>query len=94
MIMLESMALGVPVIGTDVGGIGEAVKDGETGLLIKPGDPDAIVTSVFELFDTPELAANISRNSIEEIKTRYSSEHMTEMYNETYTRLLSGVTAK
>lgn len=88
MIILEAMARGVPVIATDVGGIGEAVKDGETGLLIKPGDPDAIVTSVFELFDTPELAANISRNSIAEVKTRFNAHHMSEQYEQTYLRLM------
>jgi glycosyltransferase involved in cell wall biosynthesis len=90
MIILEAMARGVPVIATDVGGIGEAVKDGETGLLIKPGDPDAIVTSVFELFDNPELAEKISRNSFERAKTRFSSEHMAERYKEVYLKLLNG----
>ncbi len=94
MIMLESMALGVPVVGSAVGGISEVIEDRESGLLIKPCDPDAIVSSIHELLENRELAEKISRNSIEEIKTRYSSEHMTEMYNETYTRLLSGVTAK
>jgi glycosyltransferase involved in cell wall biosynthesis len=89
MIILEAMARGVPVIATDVGGIGEAVIDGETGLLIKPGDPDAIVTSVFELFDNPELADKISRNSLDQAKTRFSSKRMAERYNAVYLKLLN-----
>lgn len=94
MIMLESMALGVPVIGSDVGGISEVIEDRVNGLLIKPCDPGAIVSAIHVLLENRELAEKISRNAVEEVKTRYSSEHMTEMYNETYTRLLSGITAK
>lgn len=89
MIILEAMVRGVPVIATDVGGIGEALKDGETGLLIKPCDPDAIVTSVCTLLDNTELTRKISRNSLEEAKKHFSSEHMTQMYENVYLELLN-----
>ena len=38
--ILEAYALGRPVIGTDIGGIPELIKPGETGLIAAPGDPD------------------------------------------------------
>jgi glycosyltransferase involved in cell wall biosynthesis len=52
--VLDAMALGVPVVGTRAGGIPEAVIDGETGLLVRPGDPAALATAIVALLkDTP-----------------------------------------
>src|SRR4029077_9155922 len=42
-VILESMAAGVPVVATDVGGNSELVTDGETGVLVPPGDEDRLV---------------------------------------------------
>ena len=50
------MAAGVPVLATDVGGIAECVVQGETGLLVKPGDSDALADALLELLGDP-LAA-------------------------------------
>lgn len=87
MVLLESMAMGVPVIASDVGGIGEVIEDSKTGLLIKPRDPQAIVNSISTLLENTELAANISRNSIAEVKTHFSAHHMSEQYRQTYLSL-------
>ena len=50
MVLLEAMACGVPVIGTDVGGIGDSIVHEETGLLITAGAADAIADNVIRLF--------------------------------------------
>ena len=47
--ILEAMAAGLPVVASDVGGIGELVVDGETGVLVRPGDRDALAAALERL---------------------------------------------
>jgi glycosyltransferase involved in cell wall biosynthesis len=42
----EAMAVGTPVVATRVGGLAEVIEDGVTGLLVEPGDPDALARAV------------------------------------------------
>ena len=54
-VILEAMSLGLPVIATSVGGNPELVKHGETGLLIKSGDSEALRSAILQLIRSPEL---------------------------------------
>ncbi|MCK5472471.1 MAG: glycosyltransferase family 4 protein, partial [Planctomycetes bacterium] len=47
---------GIPVISTNVGGLAERVKDGETGYVINPGDHQAIANSVVKCFEGDNYA--------------------------------------
>ncbi|HSB38404.1 MAG TPA: glycosyltransferase family 4 protein [Gaiellaceae bacterium] len=47
--ILEAMAAGLPVVATDVGGVTEAVVDGETGLVVPPADPEALAAALERL---------------------------------------------
>jgi glycosyltransferase involved in cell wall biosynthesis len=51
------MALGIPVVATKVGGVPEIVWDHETGLLVPPQDPEALVAASEPLLDDAELRA-------------------------------------
>jgi glycosyltransferase involved in cell wall biosynthesis len=51
----EAMALGIPVVAADVGGVREIVGDGETGLLVPPRDPEALVAATEPLLDDAVL---------------------------------------
>jgi len=53
---MEAMALGKPVVATAVGGVPEVVADGQTGILVQPGDPAALAAAVVELLGDPTRA--------------------------------------
>ena len=59
--VLEAMAYGLPVVSTPVGGIPEAVVDGETGFLVQPGGVDAIAARVCDLLRDPVLRDTMGR---------------------------------
>jgi len=56
LVVLEAMAQGKPVVATAVGGTPELVVDGETGLLVPPGDAGALADALEEILRDPELA--------------------------------------
>ena len=74
--VLEAMALGLPVVGTRASGMGEAVLDGETGLLVDL-EPDAsraarLGDAIEVLARDPALAARMGAQSAERARTAFS----------------------
>lgn len=59
LVVLEAFAAGVPVIGSDLGGISEWVKHRDSGLLVKAGDPGAWTRALRTLAEDPELLASL-----------------------------------
>jgi len=55
LVYLEAAGHGLPVVAHDVGGVGEAVRDGETGLLVSPRQPDQLTAAFAKLIDDPLL---------------------------------------
>jgi glycosyltransferase involved in cell wall biosynthesis len=63
--ILEGMAAGCAVVASDVGGIGEVVRDGWNGFLVKPGDPEKLAERIRWLLDRPRLREAIGRRAME-----------------------------
>ena len=59
MSLIEAMACGSPVIGSDIGGIPHVVRDGVDGLIVPPGDVTALATAITTVLGDPELAARL-----------------------------------
>ncbi len=58
--VVESLALGTPVVATDVGGVAEVVRDGDNGLLVPAGDVDALAGAIARLLGDDELRARLA----------------------------------
>jgi glycosyltransferase involved in cell wall biosynthesis len=69
---LEAMACGTPVLGSRVGGIQYSVRDGETGLLVPPNDPDILGAQMARLYGEPGLLERMSRLSIDWVKQHFT----------------------
>jgi starch synthase len=69
---LEAMACGAAVVGSRVGGIPEVVADGRTGLLVPPGDPDALAAALNALITDPGRAAALGRAGRERAVAEFS----------------------
>jgi len=88
--VLDAMACGLPVVASRVGGLPEAVADGETGLLVPPGDPSALATAVLELLRDPERAAAMGAAGRRRVEEHFTLERMVEGYLMLYRELLGG----
>lgn len=59
MVIMEASASGVPVVASDIPGVRTAVKNNETGLLVKPGDPVVLAVALKSILDNPQYAAQL-----------------------------------
>jgi len=86
--LLEAMALGLPIVATDVGGNREVLADGEAGLLVEP-DAGAIATGIRSLLDDPEKARGLARAARNRVENEYTLARMVSRYHEFYKALLT-----
>jgi len=70
--LVEASASGVPVVATRTGGIVDAVRHEETGLLIPADQPDQIVAALRRLLDDPALAARLGAAGRRAVETYYN----------------------
>lgn len=62
-VIIEALALGIPVVASDVDGIKDLIKDGENGFLVKPHSPYQIADKVNKLLNDKQLRAKVARNA-------------------------------
>jgi glycogen synthase len=72
----EAMASGVVVVGTNTGGTGEILVDGETGLVFAPGDSAALAACIRRLAADPALFARLTTNARRRVEDKFSFQRM------------------
>ena len=91
---LEAMDAGLPVVASRVFGSAEVVVDGETGLLVPPGDADALARSLGELLDDPERRRRYGAAGRARFLAEYTGGRMAEQTRGVYEELLTGTRAR
>ncbi len=69
--VVEAAALGVPLVTTNVGGLGDLVRDGETGLVAEPGDAASLAARLDEALSDPEAAYRRAEHARAEVEARF-----------------------
>ncbi|MDP3283756.1 MAG: glycosyltransferase, partial [Desulfobacterales bacterium] len=86
-VLVEAMALGKPIVASDVGGIPDLVVHGKNGYLVPPGDSLSLAAAISDLIENPEKRRKMGENG----KMRaidYSAEAMVQKIDELYKAML------
>jgi L-malate glycosyltransferase len=83
--VMEAFAAGVPVVATKVGGLGEAVHDGESGRLVEVQRPDLLAAAIVDLASNPDERANLGQGAAE-AASRFSAQRSELEIEEVYRR--------
>jgi N,N'-diacetylbacillosaminyl-diphospho-undecaprenol alpha-1,3-N-acetylgalactosaminyltransferase len=86
--VLEAMAMGLPVVATDVPGCREAVVAGETGFLVPPRNVDELVGAIQKLVEDPALRRRMGQAGRARVVQHFAVERIVEQYLELYTEVL------
>lgn len=88
LVFLEAMALGLPVIGVNAGGVPEYVDNEKNGFIVEPGNIKAIAEAIKKLIDNPELRESMGKNARESVK-KYDAGIIVEKIEEIYKELIA-----
>lgn len=86
-VLFEAMACGTPVVATAVGGIRDIVTTGETGMLVKPGNSNALAEAIIKTLSNPDLRKKISLNCKNLVKEQFTWAHVSERIIRIYKEL-------
>ncbi len=88
--VLECMALGKPCLCTDVGGIPDIITNNETGIMVKPGDPEAASGNLIKLLTDPDLRVRLGLAAQKMVLERYNFPGLVERVKKMYADSLAG----
>jgi glycosyltransferase involved in cell wall biosynthesis len=79
--VMEAMATGVPIVATDVGGVAELVRDGETGFLVTAANPGALAKAMLHLMSLPSVdVANLTAAAKAHVTVNCNLQTVTESW--------------
>jgi glycosyltransferase involved in cell wall biosynthesis len=88
--LIEAMASGRPIAATDVGGIPDAIENGENGILVPPADVRALSEAIWSLLSDRDFASKLGISAMRTAAEKFSLEHVVrrtkEVYFEIYNR--------
>jgi len=87
-VLLEAMQAAVPIVASSVGGIPEVLEGGRCGLLVKPGCCESLVAGLTHVMQNPKDAEARAHSARRRVLENYSSEAMTQKYQEIYKKVL------
>ena len=87
--LIEAMALGVPVIATDVGGPTEIIEDGREGYLLPPREPRAWALAINRLAEDPQLTQRMGRAGRQRVEAAFTVDHHVAATIDVYERALA-----
>jgi glycosyltransferase involved in cell wall biosynthesis len=82
------MASGLPCIVTRTGGLPAALKNGELGIIVEPGDAQSLAEVILGLLDDETLAKHLGKRAREEVMTFYSCTKVARVFEEIYETLV------
>jgi len=83
-VILEAIVAGLPVIGSDVGGIPDIIEHEKNGLLIEPGEPKALVKAILKMYEDKTAVARYKKNNevkLKEFSIASSAKKYQQLYN-------------
>jgi glycosyltransferase involved in cell wall biosynthesis len=90
MAMLESMAMAVPVVASDIGGLSEAISQGETGYLVPPGDAGALASALQLALDDEAARRAMGGRALENVRNKFSRVAMVDATAEVIMQAVAG----
>lgn len=87
--VLEASIARLPVVASRVGGLPEIIDDGKTGLLVPPGDEEALTRAIMEVVQNKELACRLGEAASLRVHSKYGISRMAKEYHNYYLKLLA-----
>ena len=87
--VVQAEAMGAPVVVTHLPGVAEYIKEGETGALVKPNDPDAMAAAIDRLWQDPERTAEMGRSARQWVQENFTLQQWVDRFSSVIEKVAS-----
>jgi glycosyltransferase involved in cell wall biosynthesis len=91
MVVLEAMAVGLPIVATGVGGVPELVVHNETGLVVTPENPAEMAVAMFDLLSNPEKASCLATAGQTRLVDKFSAKENADSLAKLYKQVIGQI---